>query len=172
MRSFHRPDGRYSEAQRQSIEQTSAPRIGRSTTTATASRTVRAGRDTTPAVYEHYVKSGRISEDGRKPSASIPRSSMDREGDLAQRAAQRPLVPPLPTSDTTPPQPMTRVPVVQQRIFIGDMQRFNIVEITPATNARDVVETVASQGMLDKSGSWMLFEMAQDYGMGRSFSLG
>lgn len=171
MRSFHRPDGRYSESQRQPTDQSSAPRLGRSTTAAASGRTVRAGRDPS-AGYEQYAKSGRISEDGRKPSASIPRSSTDREGDVAQRAVQRPPLPPLPISDSTPPQPMTRVPVVQQRIFIGDMQRFNIVEITPATNAGDVVDTVAGQGMLDRSGSWMLFEMAHDYGMGGSFSLG
>ncbi|KAF8442876.1 hypothetical protein L210DRAFT_3396539 [Boletus edulis BED1] len=111
--------------------------------------------------------SGRVSEHGRKPSASVPRSSTDRENDVAQRVVQRPPVPPLPISDYTPPQLTSRVPVVQQRIFIGDMQRFNMVEITPATNARDVIETVARQGMLDRSGSWMVFEMAQDYGMER-----
>lgn len=162
MRSFHRPDGRYSETQRPSIEQTSAPRLGRSTTAAPSSRAVRAGRDTALA---GYVSPGRVSEDGRKPSASIPRSSSDRE-DGAQRTVQRPPIPPFPMPDSTPPQHMTRVPVVQQRIFIGDMQRFNIVEIGPTTNAGDVVSTVASQGMLDRSESWILFEVAQDYGMG------
>ncbi|KAH0832093.1 hypothetical protein J3R83DRAFT_13002 [Lanmaoa asiatica] len=162
MRSFHRPDGRSSETQRPPFEQTSAPRLGRSATAATSSHTVR----TTPSAgYEQHAKSGRVSEDGRKPSASIPRPSMDREGE--QRVVQRPPIPPLPISDSTSPQHMSRIPVVQQRIFIGDMQRFNMVEITPATNAGDVIEAVASQGMLDRSGSWMLFEMAQDYGMER-----
>ncbi|KAG8214636.1 hypothetical protein J3R82DRAFT_9714 [Butyriboletus roseoflavus] len=167
MRSFHRSDGRYPETQRLPIDQTSAPRLGRSTTATASSRTVRVGRDAVPAGYEQHTKSGRVSEDGRKPPASVPRPSMDRESDVAQRAVQRPPVPPLPISDSTPPQHASRVPVVQQRIFIGDMQRFNMVEITPATNAGDVIDTVASQGMLDRSGSWMLFEMAQDYGMER-----
>lgn len=170
MRSFHRPDGRYPETQRSPIDQTLAPRLGRSTTATASSRTVRVGRDATPAGYEQHTKSSRVSEDGRKPPASAPRPSMDRESDVAQRAVQRPPVPPLPISDPTPPQHVSRVPVVQQRIFIGDMQRFNMVEITPATNAGDVLDTVAGQGMLDRSGSWMLFEMAQDYGMGRSSS--
>ena len=46
------------------------------------------------------------------------------------------------------------------------MQRFNTVELTPATNAGDVINLMAGQGILDRSGSWMLFELAQDYGMG------
>ncbi|KAF9241154.1 hypothetical protein BU15DRAFT_45316 [Melanogaster broomeanus] len=96
---------------------------------------------------------------------------MDRENDVTvQRVLQRPPVPPLPTPEilsALPQQPVSRGPVVQQRIFIGDMQRFNTVEITSATNAGDVIELVAGQGMLDRSGSWMIFEVAQDYGMER-----
>ena len=165
-RSFHRPDGRYSEVQRPPIDQTSVPRLERSATA--AGRTTRAGRGAPSAGYEQHAKSGRVSEDGRKPSASLPRPSMDKESDVAQRAVQRPPVPPLPIPDSTPPQHMSRVPVVQQRIFVGDMQRFNMVEITPATNAGDVIDTVVRQGKLDTPESWMVFEMAQDYGMGRS----
>ncbi|KAG9315741.1 hypothetical protein JVU11DRAFT_3388 [Chiua virens] len=162
MRSFHRPGGRHPEI---SNEQVSAPRLGHSTTAATSSRVVRNGRDVS-AGYDQHVNSRRVSEDGRKVSAGIPRSSMDREGDVALRTVQRPPVPPVPVSDSTPPH-ISRGPVVQQRIFIGDMQRFNMVEITPATNAGDVIEAVANQGLLDRSGSWMVFEMAQDYGMER-----
>ena len=169
-RSFHRPDGRHSETQRSPTDQTSAPRLGRSITAAASGRTARAGRDAASVGYEHHAKSGRVSEDGRRPSASLPRPSIDRESEATLRAVQRPPVPPLPISDSTPPQHMSRGPLVQQRIFIGDMQRFNTVEISPATNAGDVINTVARQGMLDKSEPWMVFEMAQDYGMGRSFS--
>ena len=165
MRSFSRP--RHSETPRSPVEQTSAPRLGRS---ATPSRNGRAGRDTPSAGYEQHAKAGRVSDDGRRPSASIPRSSIGRENDVSQRVAQRPPVPPLPISDSTPPLLMAKGPVVQQRIFIGDMQRFNMVEITPATSAGDVINTVAKQGMLDRSGSWMVFEMAQDYGMGMGCS--
>lgn len=171
MRSFHRLDGRHSETKRSPTDQTSPPRLGRSGTAADSSRNPRAGRDPASVGYEQYPKSSRVSEEGRRPSASIPRPSTDRENDAAQRAVQRPPIPPLPISDSTPPQQMSRVPVVQQRIFIGDMQRFNMVEITPVTNAGDVIDTVARQGMLDKSGSWMVFEMAQDYGMGKHFYL-
>jgi len=168
MRSFHRPDvGQHLEAQRLHHEQALTPRLGRSATSAASHRNVRAGRDAAPAGHEPHAKSGRISEDSRKPSASIPRPSLDRECEITQRVVQRPPVPPLPVSDSTPPQHVVKGPVIQQRIFIGDMQRFKMVEIVPATNAGDVIETVASQGMLDNSGSWMLFEVAQDYGMER-----
>ncbi|KAG1855843.1 hypothetical protein C8R48DRAFT_608683, partial [Suillus tomentosus] len=55
----------------------------------------------------------------------------------------------------------------QQRVFIGDMQRFNTVEITPNTNAGDVVALIANQGSLDDTAVWMLFELANDFGMER-----
>jgi hypothetical protein len=65
---------------------------------------------------------------------------------------------------------MPKVQVTQQRVFIGDMQRFNTVEITPNTNAGDVIALIASQGSLDHTAVWMLFELANDFGMGRQFS--
>ncbi|KAF8842207.1 hypothetical protein BDN67DRAFT_966207 [Paxillus ammoniavirescens] len=166
MRSFHRTEGRHTESRRTPVEATSAQRLGRSITAAVSSRSARNGGDSASTGYEQLPKPGRVSEDGRRP-----RPSIDRESDItAQRVVQRPPVPPLPTPEVRsglPQQPMPRAAVVQQRIFIGDMQRFNMVEITPATNAGDVIDLVASQGMLDRSGSWMLFELAQDYGMER-----
>ena len=36
--------------------------------------------------------------------------------------------------------------IVQQRVFIGDMQRFNMVELAPSTTAGDVVEMIEAQG--------------------------
>jgi hypothetical protein len=65
---------------------------------------------------------------------------------------------------------MSKVQVTQQRVFIGDMQRFNTVEITPNTNAGDVVALIASQGSLDHTAVWMLFELANDFGMGKQLS--
>ncbi|KIJ17820.1 hypothetical protein PAXINDRAFT_9761 [Paxillus involutus ATCC 200175] len=165
MRSFHRTEGRHAESRRTPVEATPAQRLGRSIT-AGFSRSARNGGDSASTGYEQLPKPGRVSEDGRRP-----RPSIDRESDVAaQRVVQRPPVPPLPTPEVRsglPQQPMLRAAVVQQRIFVGDMQRFNMVEITPATNAGDVIDLVASQGMLDRSGSWMLFELAQDYGMER-----
>ena len=60
--------------------------------------------------------------------------------------------------------------MMQQRIFIGDMQRFGVVEIGSKTNARDVVDELASRGDLAPEevaqNDWMVFEMANDFGMG------
>jgi hypothetical protein len=61
------------------------------------------------------------------------------------------------------------VVVTQQRIFVGDMQRFNMVEITATTNAGNVIEMIEAQGSLAGwagNGGWMLWEVAQDFGMG------
>ncbi|KAF9221594.1 hypothetical protein BS17DRAFT_785021 [Gyrodon lividus] len=170
MRSFHRTEGRYAESRRIASEATPAQRLRRSVTAADSNHSARNVGDGASTGCEQLPKSGRVSEDGRRPPIHTFRPSLDRESDVAVRVVQRPLVPPLPTHEVMPglpQQPVSRVPVVQQRIFIGDMQRFNMVEITPATNAGDVIDVLASQGVLDKSGSWMLFELAQDYGMER-----
>ena len=60
--------------------------------------------------------------------------------------------------------------VVQQRVFISDMQRFNMVEIGASTTAGDVINMINAEGSLTGftgSGGWMVFEVAQDFGMGR-----
>jgi hypothetical protein len=58
-----------------------------------------------------------------------------------------------------------------QRIFIENKQRFNMVEISPSTNAGEVVQMIETQAALEKlgagSGGWMLWEVAQDFGMGK-----
>ncbi|KAJ7689114.1 hypothetical protein B0H17DRAFT_1067026 [Mycena rosella] len=56
------------------------------------------------------------------------------------------------------------------RVFIGDMQRFNMVDIGPATSAKDVLALVEEQGSLKGwvgTGGWMVWEIAQDFGMER-----
>ncbi|KIY63039.1 hypothetical protein CYLTODRAFT_360597 [Cylindrobasidium torrendii FP15055 ss-10] len=60
--------------------------------------------------------------------------------------------------------------VTQQRIFIGDRQRFNMVEVGPSTNAGDVVEMIEAQGGFKGwvgTGNWMVWEVSQDFGMER-----
>jgi hypothetical protein len=62
--------------------------------------------------------------------------------------------------------------VVQQRVFIGNMQRFNMVEIGSSTTAGDVIEMIEAEGSFKDfagSGGWMVFEVAQDFGMGTLF---
>ena len=60
--------------------------------------------------------------------------------------------------------------LMQQRIFIGNMQRFAVVEIGSRTNTREVLADVIAAGNLSPeevgSGEWMLFEIANDFGMG------
>ncbi len=92
--------------------------------------------------------------------------------------AQQPPVPPLPT--LTALQAMPQGPASPKRpefttltrIFVGDLQRFNMVEIGPQTNGKDVLDIIRSQGDLSDSeratGGWMVFELCQDFGMGMS----
>lgn len=65
--------------------------------------------------------------------------------------------------------------VMQQRVFIGDMQRFSVVDLGPRTNAREVLQAIESRGDLSpeeiEGGDWMLFEIANDFGMGELASL-
>lgn len=73
-----------------------------------------------------------------------------------------------------PPVPAdTRLsgPPVQKRIFIGDLQSYNTVEVRPDTTAADVVQMIENQGSLkswDGVSTWMLHEVAQDFGMGEA----
>ncbi|TDL23238.1 hypothetical protein BD410DRAFT_814591 [Rickenella mellea] len=57
------------------------------------------------------------------------------------------------------------------RIFISDLQRFNMVQIGPETSAKDVLDAVEKQGELTgeehKPGGWMVWEVSQDFGMER-----
>ncbi|KAK7028113.1 hypothetical protein VNI00_014928 [Paramarasmius palmivorus] len=58
----------------------------------------------------------------------------------------------------------------QQRIFIGDKQRFVMVEMTQQTNAGEVIDILERRGELKDwrgSGGWMLWEVAQDFGIER-----
>ena len=62
--------------------------------------------------------------------------------------------------------------VVQQRVFIGSMQRFNMVEIGASTTAGDIIKMIEAEGSLKDfavNGGWMVFEVAQDFGMGTFF---
>ncbi|KAJ2921602.1 hypothetical protein H1R20_g15493, partial [Candolleomyces eurysporus] len=77
-------------------------------------------------------------------------------------------------SGRSPVTPLAALPgagqVVQQRVFVGDMQRFNMVEITNSTTAGDVIDMIDAQGSLKGlvgSGGWMVYEVAQDFGMER-----
>lgn len=92
-----------------------------------------------------------------QPNPASTRSS--NEAERPQRSNAQP--PPLPAKDLT---------VTQQRVFVGNLQQFHMVEIAAATTAGDVVSLMDSQGALNGwagSGGWMVFEVAQDFGMGK-----
>lgn len=105
----------------------------------------------------------------RRPSLERPRVSLD-------HGSSRP-----PTSTPAPPQApqppaqsqgmKARETLWQQRVFIGTMQRFCLVEIGSNTSAGEVLRIVESQGALEAGGigGWMLWELSQDFGMGTYF---
>lgn len=84
---------------------------------------------------------------------------------------------PRPSADERPPVPVPVVhadmPVRQlthQRVFIGDMQRYNVVEIDDETSAGEVIRMLDAQGSLKGwvgSGDWMVWEIAHDFRMER-----
>ncbi|KDQ26045.1 hypothetical protein PLEOSDRAFT_1085332 [Pleurotus ostreatus PC15] len=98
-------------------------------------------------------------KDNRRRSISVH----DNDRKSLQRQTPSP-IPPLPLAD------IKTTVITQQRVFIGDMQSFNTVEISSNTTAQDVLDMVKAQGSLKQfvgSGGWMLFEVAQDFGMER-----
>ena len=133
--------------------------------------------DSTPAIP------GRMSyDDHHKLSKSHHyESSSSRSGaDKPQRATShrnRPVPVPVPSTSSpanASPVVNTSKPelVVQQRVFISSMQRFNMVEISESTTAGDVIRMIEAEGSLRDftgSGGWMVFEVAQDFGMGTFF---
>ncbi|KAG6903163.1 hypothetical protein C0995_004711 [Termitomyces sp. Mi166 len=178
-RSFHRPEGRRSEEHHAVPLPIDAGRkLARSLTRRED------GPSTSPQSYPTRIQDEnlprpslprRSGEEPRKltkyPEPRSTRSSSEMERPR-RSSPTRPPVPPLPPDalaiSTSPPT--ARGPVIQQRVFIGDMQRFNMVEIGPSTNAGDVIEMVEAQGSLKGwvgSGDWMVWEVAQDFGMER-----
>ena len=112
-----------------------------------------------------------------RPSFDEPRSHYSTTDDF------QPPVPPLPAStksampsirSASPPKNpasgRATGPTTQMRIFVGNLQRFNMVEIGAHTMAKDVLEIVRSHGDVHDdertSGGWMVFELCQDFGMG------
>ena len=115
----------------------------------------------------------RSGEEPRKLMKNITESRSSRPSLEVERpsrpSTQRPPVPPLPPAEASISTSVGRGNLIQQRVFIGDMQRFNMVEIGPSTNAGDVIEMVEAQGSLKGlagNGNWMVWEIAQDFGMG------
>lgn len=108
--------------------------------------------------------SRRPSEDGQRPPPMppLPPAEVLNTLSLSQNVAST-------STHSRGEREQKREVVWQQRVFVGDMQRFSIMEIGPNMTAREVVEMLARQGQLEPFqgvGGWMLFEVAQDFGMG------
>ena len=117
---------------------------------------------------EDYGSQGRPSIS--RPSAEV---SVDSRAHWSEKAAALPPVPPIPTYDMLMRQKSGET--WQQKVFLGDMQRSTVVEVSATTTAQEVVDAIASRGELgpfdpnNGGKGWMLFELAQDFGMGTFF---
>jgi hypothetical protein len=117
---------------------------------------------------EDYGSQGRPSIS--RPSAEV---SVDSRAHWSEKAAALPPVPPIPTYDMLMRQKSGET--WQQKVFLGDTQRSTVVEVSATTTAQEVVDAIASRGELgpfdpnNGGKGWMLFELAQDFGMGTFF---
>jgi hypothetical protein len=104
-----------------------------------------------------------------RPPAEV---AVDPRAHWSEKAAALPPVPPIPTYDMLMRQKSGET--WQQKVFLGDMQRSTVVEVSATTTAQDVIDAIGSRGELspydDGGKGWMLFELAQDFGMGTFFS--
>ncbi|KAI5121083.1 hypothetical protein M0805_008596 [Coniferiporia weirii] len=139
------------------------------------------------------------SSKGRRPSqeqnpimAKSTRTSLDKASraivDDAQYAyhyqqQQQPYVQPLsipasrPSAASRPESPprsafvQSASTAMQTRVYIGDRQHFNMVEVSADMSARDVLDVLAQQGDLRgeerRSSSWILYEVCADFEMER-----
>ena len=119
---------------------------------------------------EDYGSTGRPSMS--RPSVEV---SVDFRTNWSEKVAALPPVPPIPTYDTLMRQKAGET--WQQKVFLGDVQRSTTVEVGANTSARDVIDAIESRGEIgphdpNNNGGkgWMLFELAQDFGMGTFLS--
>ncbi|KDQ62615.1 hypothetical protein JAAARDRAFT_466334 [Jaapia argillacea MUCL 33604] len=126
---------------------------------------------------ERTSNSRRPSTDGPRIAAPTGHHSRRPSDERDHPKSPRPHLPTLASGQVLPSHSVhpsithnAKVQLVQQRVFVFDMQRFHTVEIVPSTTAGDVLRMVEAQGVLDGwagSGGWMVFEIAQDFGMER-----
>ncbi|KAF8628663.1 hypothetical protein AX15_003793 [Amanita polypyramis BW_CC] len=181
MRSFHRPETQRSEGAPLSADMTAVATSKLTRPTSRGRSKVREGTSP-PSAWQCPPLPSRLSVENSPPILPLlqPRLSTELSRKVSRNAhpssatstktsveIERSPKPPL------PPQAATLAAAnikTQQRIFIGDMQRFNVVEIDNNTSADDVVVMIRNQGSLTGfagRGNWMLFEVAQDFGMER-----
>ena len=118
----------------------------------------------------------------RLPSIDAGRPSRSQRVSTEENSLPPP-VPPLPTTARTPQhpsppagttlrlsQPSNSNNTSQLRVFLGSLQRFNMVEVGPDTTAKDVLATLEKQGEIRREAGWMVWEICQDFGVGEFLS--
>jgi hypothetical protein len=185
MRSLRGLTSKAPEGYLTAVETGSGQRLGRSVTSARARRPddiyLNPKSGSVPLTSSDRIgvdrsRAHRTSEEVARPNISghTSASAENPSNTSPQRSDSRPPVPPLPPAEVLSnlaQSSSSKIQSTPQRIFIETKQRFNMVEITPSTNAGEVVQMVESQAALEKlgagSGGWMLWEVAQDFGMGQ-----
>ncbi|KAF9077521.1 hypothetical protein BDP27DRAFT_1311189 [Rhodocollybia butyracea] len=163
MRSFHRPEPR------KQIEDWNAPPLPAAPEHKVVRSTTRARARSSASREDPSTTFPARSTSDDAPKMERKRTVRTSEGTKSARTsidhARAPL--PAPSELIARQRALT---VSQQRVFIGDRQRFVVVEVNPSTTAGEVIHLVEAQGGLKEwrgSGGWMLFEIAQDFGMER-----
>ncbi|CUA68763.1 Cell surface glycoprotein 1 [Rhizoctonia solani] len=141
----------------------------------------RASQDSPREAARNLTRSGTMSRHrgGTKTDDEGESSRVARSRSIKDPSGTRPPMPPMPPMETLPvparnrrpsqPEPYVP-PVVEQRIYIGDRQRFIVVDIgAPSTSAGDVLEMAKIRGELDVEGpgGWQLWEQSNECGMER-----
>jgi hypothetical protein len=133
------------------------------------------GRAVSSSRSRHHTDEVLPSSHGAKPrpSRDVEKRARARSVDDSKRSTRpsaddhrsshRQPVPPMPAEVLASLASSTaKNDVSHQRIFVGDRERFNIVEISSSTTAQDVLDSLESQGAfngLHGVGEWMVYEV-------------
>ncbi|KAG9103634.1 hypothetical protein FRC06_009292 [Ceratobasidium sp. 370] len=115
---------------------------------------------------------------GSKTDDEGESSRFQRSRSIRDPSSPRPPMPPMPPIESIPmsarrpsQQESTTAPlVVEQRIYIGDRQKFIVVDVgSPGLTAKDIIDVAKQRGELDipGSGGWQLWEQSNECGMER-----
>jgi hypothetical protein len=186
MRSFHNPSSPPSAA----AGGGGATGVGRSATSVRRRQIVpemptalAGGADLGRARSARRPPQNPAAEGQGPPSGELERRPSGERGRTITAPASSSAPPPVPALPLSPPQTphhqhqalthahvQPSVKLTQHRIFVGDAQTFHTLELSPSATAATVLTILDEQGALDKwkgTGGWMLFEVAQDFGMER-----
>ncbi|QRV92487.1 hypothetical protein RhiJN_20505 [Ceratobasidium sp. AG-Ba] len=114
---------------------------------------------------------------GSKTDDEGESSRFQRSRSIRDPSGARPPMPPMPPIESIPlsaRRPSQQEPqtpfVVEQRIYIGDRQKFVVVDVgSPGLTAKDILDVAKQRGELEISGvgGWQLWEQSNECGMER-----